>query len=270
MAIMPDDPCLNERVILKLYDRRFATGLREDQKIQPWTFEIEQEYQQTILDGRVSEFIKSLHSEDDEDKKEEEEEEEEPWNAAQDEAYLFDYMQRLYEAEYEVYQRLEDIQGRDIPRFLGRVKMPGNDSQSATVSEYVDCPGILLQYIEGVPLSDLASFAPKEAWQEICEDAIRIVNLLGDRGILNEDVKPRNFIVRKESADNFKVFMIDFALCNFREEYQDEEDWWRSKAIQDEEGAVGRVMESRLEGGFVYRPSARSVDLGKRFRSQMI
>lgn len=266
MAIMPDDPCLNERVILKLYDRRFATGLREDQKIQPWTFEIEQEYQQTILDGRVSEFIKSLHSEDDEDEKEEEE----PWNAAQDEAYLFDYMQRLYEAEYEVYQRLEDIQGRDIPRFLGRVKMPGNDSQSTTVSEYVDCPGILLQYIEGVPLSDLASFAPKEAWQEICEDAIRIVNLLGDRGILNEDVKPWNFIVRKESDINFKVFMIDFALCNFREEYEDEEDWLESKAMEDEEGAVGCVMESRLEGGFVYHRSARSVELAERLMSLLL
>jgi hypothetical protein len=255
MAIVPEHPYPKERVIFKLYDQRFATQLRKDKQIQPWTFGIEQKYQQSIVDGRALGSITKLRSDDDMTK-----DEGEPWDAAQNEAYLFDYMQQLYETESEVYQILGDLQGRDIPRFLGSVALLGHDSpsglQSTAVNKYVDCPGILLQYIEGFLLSDLASFAPKATWQKICEDAIRIANLLANRGILDEDVKPRNFIVHKESAkgsakelaDGFKVFMIDFALGKFRRQYQDERDWWESEATQDEEGAVGYVMQGRISG----------------------
>jgi hypothetical protein len=45
---------------------------------------------------------------------------------------------------------------------------------------------------------------------------------------------------RAESG--YKVVMIDFALCNFRKDYADDDDWSESKAIQDEEGAVGLIM----------------------------
>lgn len=167
------------------------------------------------------------------------------------------------------YKRLKDIQGRDVPLFLGRVTMPGYSSQSMAVSKYVDCPGILLQYIEGFPLTDPASYAPKETWQNICEDAIRIVNIIGDRDTLNEDVKPRNFIVHKEPVgSHFKVFMIDFALCKFRRQDQDEQDWREWKAMQDEEGAVGYVMQRYLTGGFIYHRSARYLKLDEEFKME--
>jgi hypothetical protein len=50
---------------------------------------------------------------------------------------------------------------------------------------------------------------------------------------------------------DIKVVMIDFALCNFRKDYADNVDWSEAKAIQDEEGAVGLIMQDRLECGFV-------------------
>ena len=50
--------------------------------------------------------------------------------------------------------------------------------------------------------------------------------------------------------------MKDFALCDFRREFEDEEDWRQSQAHQDEEGAVGYVMQRYLKGGFVYQRSA--------------
>jgi hypothetical protein len=37
--------------------------------------------------------------------------------------------------------------------------------------------------------------------------------------------------------------MINFALCSFRREYGDENDWREWKAIRNEEGAVGFVMQ---------------------------
>ncbi|KAJ5968076.1 hypothetical protein N7501_004324 [Penicillium viridicatum] len=80
---------------------------------------------------------------------------------------------------------------------------------------------------------------------------------MGDHGILNEDVKTSSFIVKDTRAESgCKVVMIDFALCNFRKDYADDVDWSEAKAIQDE-GAVGLIMQDRLEGGFAYRRSNR-------------
>ncbi|KAE8411355.1 hypothetical protein BDV36DRAFT_275015 [Aspergillus pseudocaelatus] len=96
----------------------------------------------------------------------------------------------------------------------------------ASVNKYADIPGILLQYIDGFPLTDIAAYAPREAWQPLCEQAIRIVHHISDRGILNEDVKTRSFIIQNNSEGKFKKFMLDFALCNFRRGYKNEEEWW--------------------------------------------
>lgn len=73
---------------------------------------------------------------------------------------------------------------------------------------------------------------------------------------MNKDVKTKNIIMRKEPEGKFKVVMIDFALCHFRREYKSEEDWREFKAYEDEEGAVGYVMQRYLQGGFVYHRSA--------------
>ncbi|KAJ5378539.1 hypothetical protein N7509_011658 [Penicillium cosmopolitanum] len=51
--------------------------------------------------------------------------------------------------------------------------------------------------------------------------------------------------------------MIDFALCSFRKDYADDTDWSEWKAMQDEEGAIGLIMQDRLEGGFIYSRSNR-------------
>ncbi|OQD67360.1 hypothetical protein PENDEC_c039G02274 [Penicillium decumbens] len=151
------------------------------------------------------------------------------WSTAMDETYLHDHMLDLYKTEVEV---------------------------------------DLLLYIEGFPLTDIADYAPRESWQTICEDAIRIINLIGDLGILNENVKTRSFIAHEDmNAENgFKVTMTDFALCKFRREYEDDYDWDTWKAMQDEEGAVGYVMQRRLQGGSVYHRSDRYEKLDIKFK----
>jgi hypothetical protein len=119
-------------------------------------------------------------------------------------------------------------------------------------SELIDVSKIILQYTDGFSLSDIAHYTQREQWQSICEEVIRIFHRIGDRGVLNEDVQTRSFIVQKDKAcseNGYKVFMIDFALCNFRKDYADDNDWSESKAMQDEEGAIGLIMQDRLEGG---------------------
>jgi hypothetical protein len=243
---------LKGNIVLKLFDRRFATQLREDENVQPWTMKIERDYHQFVLDGGASSFITELNNSSDIS------EQEGTWNTSQDEAYLHDHLFDLYETEIEVYNILKDMQGSDIPQLFASIMVPGFGSTATDpIRQYIGVPGILLQYIDGFPLTNLANHAPREHWQDICEDAIRIVSLIGDRGILNEDVKSRSFVVSQAKGNTFKVVMIDFALCSFRRDYDDEEDWSVSKAAQDEEGAIGLIMQARLNGGFVYCRSDR-------------
>ncbi|KAJ5719508.1 hypothetical protein N7493_007086 [Penicillium malachiteum] len=162
---------------------------------------------------------------------------------------------------------MTDMQGKAIPRLFLCVTMPISTLvQNNPLSEHIDIPGLLLQYIEGVPLTDIATCAPPDRWQSICEEAIRIINLVGDRGILNKDVKTRNFVVQCCAENQFRVFMIDFALCDFREEFTDEVDWETCKATQDEEGAVGYVMQKKLQGGFMYHRSALYRKLDEKYK----
>lgn len=139
-------------------------------------------------------------------------------------------------------------------------------------TKYANISGILLEYIPGFPLTDLSAHAPKEAWQGICEYAIRIIHQISDRGILNEDVKTRSFIVCHDpEARGYRDVMTDFALCSFRREYEDDKVWREWIAREDEEGAIGFVMRRHLQGspgGFVYTRSVRYMELDKEFKSE--
>ncbi|RAQ47418.1 hypothetical protein AFGD_008750 [Aspergillus flavus] len=247
MMVLLDHPALGlaGHLVLKLFNRRFAAQLRKDDKLNPWTPETERQYHDFILDGSASEFITRRNTNG-----KMAEEEGHTWNDPQNEAYLHDHMQDLYETEVEAYHTLKDIQGKDIPQLFACLTVPSSSSsQEPSVNKYIDVSGVLYK-----------------VWQSVCNEAIQIVNRIGDRGILNEDVKTRNFIAQENPGRKFKVFMIDSASCNFRSEYEDETDWWKWKAIQDEEGAVGYVMQEYLHGGFVYRRSARYKQLDWEFK----
>ena len=121
-----------------------------------------------------------------------------------------------------------------------------------------EVPGILLELITGYSLADLAKCAPQSSWQRICDETIRAVNLIGDHGILKQDVKPRNVLIRThDNLSECEVVVIDFALCKFREIGQSEAAWKHEKWRQDEEGAIGYVMARKLDGAFKYWPSYR-------------
>lgn len=80
-------------MVLKLFDRRFATQLRKDEKIRPWNSDIERDYHQFVLDGGASQFIAELNNNGDIAQQGE------TWNTSQDEAYLHDHLSDLYETE---------------------------------------------------------------------------------------------------------------------------------------------------------------------------
>jgi hypothetical protein len=132
---------------------------------------------------------------------------------------------------------------------------------SNPIQYFFKVPGILLEYIDGFMLSNIGENAPRVSWQRICDEAIRVVNIVCDHNVLNKDVRLENMMVRqkKGSKKGYEVFMIDFALSRLRGGDETNDEWRRAKWSQDEEGAIGYVMQSRLGGGFRYKPSDRYI-----------
>jgi hypothetical protein len=150
------------------------------------------------------------------------------------------------------------------------VSSPDNGDDGTNI--YVSCPGIILQHIEGFDLADLGNEQPPQHWQGICEMAIEIVLQVQDRGICNEAVRPRNFIVKCNSdCEPQQTFMVDFGHCTFRENMLGEYVWRKYQAYQAEEEAVGRRMEWTLQrikkGWYTYRLSERA-DLSHDFNRE--
>ena len=154
-------PEFNNPVVLKLFDRRYATQLRRDQRVDPWTMDTEQQYRRFVFDGHASEFVDKLHSNESPAS-----EEGDTWDGAQNEALLCDYIRDLYKTEVKVYDTLKELQGQDVPRPFACVIVPWRDisSRDTLANKYTDIPEILLPYIDGFPLTNIANHAPKQTW----------------------------------------------------------------------------------------------------------
>ena len=232
--------------ILKLYDWRYAAQLRKDSKVDPWTQSHEDAYRAFVETGDAAKFITALDDGTDET-------DPQLWDTAQDEAYLFDMCRDQHRSEVNAYAHLNDLQGKSVPRVFASVHV----NAFSTKDPLFEVQGILIEFIEGYSLSELIN-EPKSTWQSICDEAIRTINLIGDHGVLNEDVRPDNIIIRKRATSPApEVFVIDFGQCRFREDYKLDAEWMHEKSVQDEEGAIGCVMEHRLGGMIEYKPSYR-------------
>jgi hypothetical protein len=103
--------------------------------------------------------------------------------------------EQMYQAESRAYTMLRDLQGTHIPTLRAHVEVPEfyppKHGLPAT-SEYSSgtVPGLLLQYIPAAfTLGDLYAkpipSAPRHHWQDICDQAVSIVQTIMQRGICN-------------------------------------------------------------------------------------
>lgn len=176
-----------------------------------------------------------------------EEDTEETWDDGQIETFLTDQVNQLFDAETAVYSALGDIQGKQVPRLISHVQLAISPPNAGSdTAELLNIKGILLQYIHGFSLSRIQDHTPESEWQGIVDQAVAIVQVVGDHGILNRDVRPDNFIVQRDGNGSHRVFMIDFGLARLRAWNESDRDWAHAKLTKDEEGAVGLVMKTRL------------------------
>ena len=232
--------------ILKLYDWRYATELRKYQKVGTWTQSHADAYRAFVENGDAAKFVMTLDDGRDYS-------DSWSWDRAHDEAYLFNVSRDRHRNEVNAYNNLKNLQGKNVPRFFADVHVDAFSRKHPLF----EVRGILIEFIEGYCLSELLN-EPESTWQSVCDEAVRTINLIGDHGVLNEDVRPDKIILRKRATSPApEVFVIDFGQCRFREDYESDAEWMHEKSVQDEEGAVGWVMARRLGGMFEYKPSYR-------------
>ncbi|KAI5866415.1 hypothetical protein GGS23DRAFT_550529 [Durotheca rogersii] len=245
---LPDNP-----VLLKLYDRRFSEQLRRDYGIDPWTRDAEKEYINFVWTGAARQFLHNLHT-----ILNFEMYSSETWNDGENETFLTDQVHKLFDTETTMYDALRDIQGKLVPRLVARVhlalSLPDADIGRTDAADLLHVKGILLQYIDGFPLARMQNHAHRSDWQGIVDQAVAVVQVVGDHGVLNRDVGPDNFIVQRDRSGRYQVFMIDFGLARLRGRNESDRDWAKAKLNEDEEGAVGCLMKTRLvKEGFELR-----------------
>ncbi|KAB5547135.1 hypothetical protein GE09DRAFT_1288817 [Coniochaeta sp. 2T2.1] len=154
------------------------------------------------------------------------------------------------DAEKEYINAVRTGAGKLVPRLVARVHLArslpdaGIGNTDAAEAKLLHIKGILLQYIDCFSLSKMQDHAPKSEWQGIVDQAVAIVQAIGDHGILNRDVRPDNFIVWRDRSGCYRVFMIYFGLARLRGRNESDRDWAKAKLTKDEEGAVGGDEEA--------------------------
>ena len=87
------------------------------------------------------------------------------WTPAQLEAYLQYQCWRFYKTERHAYELLQDLQGTRITKVYDHPYIQASfQPEPKAFKKYLDCPGILLEYISGYPLTELRDRAPIKDW----------------------------------------------------------------------------------------------------------
>lgn len=292
--------------ILKLCERRFSDAHREEYNASPWTPAIEAEY---AVFKAIPESEKPHVSAENGDNSWEydpgdtrghptdientsgagvQRKKIDPvdWSTGHREAYLEKHCEKLYKQEVEVYRALAEVQGDLVPRLYGTVTVPRKNKQGR---RRVRSRGMLIEYMRhSFSLRDIPEYIPdQERWQEIGNDAVRLVQEVGDMGVINKDVRLDNVLVVPildkilattknhgitdlcAEVDQYRVVMIDFGLARLQADDESEDEFRKARISQDEEGAVGYILSKHLlkyaersesfngEAPFYYRPSGR-------------
>lgn len=239
--VLKADPELElpERAFLKLHDRRFADDYRKQWDAEVWTPEVERDLLEWSRSGEAKAFLAEC-AEPESESEEDEEEDEEEWDAVKIESYLFYRLREEHQTETKVYGALQEHQGVSIPKRYSAISMHiGPEGEPLGESpELFEVHGILIEYLDGFRASETAQHADRSDWGYLVNRAAKLVgHMLDKANVRNTDVRPANMMVCPDEAAErgYRLVMIDFGHCVGREKHR-----------QDEEGAMGCIMEIQL------------------------
>jgi hypothetical protein len=251
------------RAVLKVYDRRFAAGLRKNECSEPLTPEVDKAFTAFICSDEAVAFARwwceDFEGEDmsafaNED-----------WTDVQDELHLHLKCVENWENELKAYRHLKELQGRQIPTLYGAATVVCQDPMPITSLPHAaeifphgslsSVPALLMEHIHGPTFDDMVAEVPRHCWKLLVDESRAVVRAYEQIGFCNHDVRPRNFIASPcpiVGWANPRAVMLDLALSEIRDKETDEE-WGLRKHQEDEECCMCVYMQRYLrEAGFEY------------------
>lgn len=222
-----------KKAVLKVFDRRFGQSFRHIRGIRgkfpgtnrylPHTNALEEHWRDYMREGKASAFfdeIKERHQRQDALPPCPEEflEAMAPECYARYEGALQYQALAYFDAETQAYERLSDLQGQGILKLLAHVRLRveppdagvrGQEEEPADAAKYFQINGIIMEQIDGCPLSKLTpSIVPTDKLEGILQRTIDIATKVNMRGVILGDCRPGNVLVETGSAT---PFVHDFA-----------------------------------------------------------
>ena len=220
-----DRPEFPSKMVVKMADPRWLETARDLCFFPPvaegWTQQQENAYISAVLDGRVSAWAKPTWVDDSS-------EDPTDWGIVTDvglrEAGFFKKIKDFMKQESHAYKRLRALQGTTIPTLFTDVTMDmWNHDSDESAREWLQCPGILIEYIEGVSLREMLKgrrtsnlsiddTANDNSNRAIADQAILnaqcSASILPDFGFLHHALAPRNCLVRDGDHSRYQNFVI--------------------------------------------------------------
>ncbi len=145
------------------------------------------------------------------------------WDPNQDDVDPFRAVDVHYSHEAAAYEKLASLQGTVVPNFYGsytcEIPMGANRSRSVRL--------VLMELLKGQSLEQLGSnvkeLLPQPARQNIMEKLVRAEAMIYGKGVLHNDIYPRNVVIvnphdRGLTVPNLRIALIDFDFANIEGE----------------------------------------------------
>ena len=233
--VSPSEPIHNlpSQIILKIFDPqtiddRFPPP-QTTLPAHPWIFDAEAaaaQYREDVAQGkRPDDFTVDLLYE----------EEAEPYLW---EEHFYRLLKESYESEVGALGRLGSLQGMVVPKLFatGSVIPPPN-------TRAIQPLGVLMEYIPGIPLSDLKPGSGVHTPFEIVRPLIDAVKKFKDIGVFHSDINSHNVLVSPVLEAPERVVLIDFGCAGVREEGCGDKDWEMNCEFFGDERSLRRVLE---------------------------
>ncbi|KIK04405.1 hypothetical protein K443DRAFT_675998 [Laccaria amethystina LaAM-08-1] len=234
--VSPSEPIHNlpSQIILKIFDPQTVDDRFPPPKstlpAHPWTLDAESaaaQYREDVAQGkRPDDFTVDLLYE---------EEEAEPYLW---EERFYRLLKESYESEVDALGRLESFQGTVVPKVFvtGSVIPPPN-------TRAIQPLGILIEYIPGIPLSDLEPGSGVNIPFEVMRPLLDAVKKFKDIGVFHSDINSHNVLVSPVLEAPERVVLIDFGCAGVREEGCGDEDWEMNCEFFGDERSLRKVLE---------------------------
>ena len=257
---------LPEQAILKIYDRRYSHNYRDELMAGSYNLVLERHYQSYVAKGWPNacpihnpDVDKAKNEDQNKDGQEEDEDEEvddegnplsEGASAWAHEAFIQHAVSNDWKKEHIAYDRLRSIQGKEIPILYAAIIIDAPGKPSDIVS--LPCGALLLEYIDGQSLEDVARYLPPSEFHKIYQATLSTLHMIARLGVINLDAVARDWLLRKDVKSGLQPVQIDFGQAQVQKN-ESLQEWLNMAYGSNQEDRIFLSLKNLYACRYVFR-----------------